>query len=110
MDPWWWAVTPLWPYLQNVGVLRALFQIIIVGVDNAGAARTDEYTYCVDPTVGQGGKADIYLDFLQETVKPIIVVSLTASSFHPCTRDLSPAEPYTSLLPVLSHVVMVGSR
>lgn len=38
----------------------------------AGAARTYEYTYDVDPTVGDGGGADLYLDFLEQTVLPFV--------------------------------------
>ena len=41
-------------------------QIMVVGVDNT-EARMDEYTYSVDPEYG-GGKGDLYLDFLSETV------------------------------------------
>lgn len=49
---------------------RAL-QIIIVGVDNT-VNRTYELTYSVDPTVGVGGGADLYLDFIQYTVLPLV--------------------------------------
>jgi len=42
-----------------------------VGVDNT-VNRTYEYTYSVDPTVGVGGGADLYLDFLQATVMPLV--------------------------------------
>jgi predicted alpha/beta superfamily hydrolase len=45
-------------------------EIIVVGVDNT-ADRTDEYTYSVDPEYG-GGKGDLYLDFLEETVIPYV--------------------------------------
>lgn len=44
---------------------------IVVGVPNMGAARLDEYSPFVDPRRG-GGKGDAYLDFLIDTVKPIV--------------------------------------
>jgi len=44
-------------------------ELIIIGVDNT-AERIDEYTYSYDPTVGEGGKGDLYLDFLEEVVIP----------------------------------------
>lgn len=46
-------------------------EVIVVGVDNT-PARIFEYTYSVDPTVGQGGGADLYLDFLRDTVLPVV--------------------------------------
>jgi predicted alpha/beta superfamily hydrolase len=44
---------------------------IIVGIPNAGVDRIREYTPFVDERVG-GGHGDAYLDFLLETVKPMI--------------------------------------
>eukprot|EP00762_Andalucia_godoyi_P003904 ANDGO_05699.mRNA.1 Uncharacterized protein YbbA len=46
-----------------------MHEIMVVAVDNT-ADRIDELTYSVDPTVGQGGKADSYLDFIVQTVVP----------------------------------------
>lgn len=46
-------------------------QIIIVGIDNT-ANRTYELTYSVDPTVGTGGGLDRYLDFMEQTVMPLV--------------------------------------
>jgi len=46
-------------------------EIIIVGVDNTDD-RINEYTYSYDNTVKSGGKGNLYLDFLQQTVVPII--------------------------------------
>ena len=43
-------------------------EIVVVGVYNT-ADRMAEYTYSVDPQYG-GGKGDIYLDFLRDTVLP----------------------------------------
>lgn len=52
-------------------VAGASREVILVGVDNT-ADRTWEYTYSYDPTVGDGGGADAYLDFLAETVVPLV--------------------------------------
>ena len=46
-------------------------EIIIVGVDNT-PDRNNEYTYSYDPSEGFGGLGDIYLDFLADTVIPVI--------------------------------------
>eukprot|EP00027_Filamoeba_sp_ATCC50430_P000952 CAMPEP_0168555228 /NCGR_PEP_ID=MMETSP0413-20121227/8214_1 /TAXON_ID=136452 /ORGANISM="Filamoeba nolandi, Strain NC-AS-23-1" /LENGTH=393 /DNA_ID=CAMNT_0008586047 /DNA_START=74 /DNA_END=1255 /DNA_ORIENTATION=+ len=46
-------------------------EIVIVGVDNT-ADRIDEYTYSYDESEGAGGKGDLYLDFLIDTVIPFI--------------------------------------
>ncbi|KNC56043.1 1 carbohydrate esterase [Thecamonas trahens ATCC 50062] len=46
-------------------------EIVLVGVDNT-AARIDEYTPSYDPSVGGGGKADTYLDFVEEIIFPLI--------------------------------------
>merc|ERR1712137_289109 len=56
-------------------------EVLIVGVYNT-PDRIDEYTYIYDPCytktilgdcVGGGGKGDLYLDFLIETVMPFII-------------------------------------
>ena len=44
---------------------------IVVGIPNAGAGRIHEYSPFVDARIG-GGKGDAYLDWLEETVKPLI--------------------------------------
>ena len=44
---------------------------IIVGIPNMGAERVDEYAPFEHPQLG-GGKGDLYVDFLAETVKPLI--------------------------------------
>eukprot|EP00026_Physarum_polycephalum_P012582 Phypoly_transcript_12904.p1 GENE.Phypoly_transcript_12904~~Phypoly_transcript_12904.p1 ORF type:complete len:355 (+),score=40.19 Phypoly_transcript_12904:86-1066(+) len=54
--------------LVNQGSME---EIIIVGVDNT-ADRIDELTYSYDASVGAGGKGDIYLNFIEQTVLPII--------------------------------------
>ncbi|MBV7537080.1 esterase [Duganella sp. sic0402] len=47
----------------------AIQPIIVVGIDNAGAQRVDEYTPCCDKQYG-GGKLDAYAAFIVDTVKP----------------------------------------
>jgi metallo-beta-lactamase class B len=56
--------------------LNALFEngddgVIVVGIDNGGAARLDEYSPWVNPSYG-GGEGDAYVDFIVETLKPYI--------------------------------------
>jgi len=46
-------------------------EIIVVGVDNT-INRTSEYTYSFNASDGGGGDGNIYLDFLVETVVPLI--------------------------------------
>lgn len=46
--------------------------LIIVGVNNAGVDRVDEYTPTKDAKVKQGGKADLYGRMLVEELKPFI--------------------------------------
>jgi len=57
--------------VDELVVEGAMQEIIIVGVDNT-MDRTNEYTYSKDPTVGEGGKGNIYLDFVVDTVVPFI--------------------------------------
>jgi predicted alpha/beta superfamily hydrolase len=49
-------------------------EAIVVGIPNAGAARTSEYSPFVDEKHG-GGRGDLYIDFLVRTVKPLIDAS-----------------------------------
>jgi predicted alpha/beta superfamily hydrolase len=46
-------------------------EAIVVGVPNTGETRLDEYSPFVDHRRG-GGSGDLYLDFLVDTVKPIV--------------------------------------
>jgi predicted alpha/beta superfamily hydrolase len=46
-------------------------EAIVVAIPNMGSARLDEYSPFRDPKMG-GGKGDLYLDFVVETLKPII--------------------------------------
>jgi len=53
--------------LVNEGLME---EIIIIGVDNT-IDRIDEYTYSVDPQYG-GGKGNLYLNYLEDTVIPLV--------------------------------------
>ncbi len=53
------------------GLAREGLEAIVVGVANRGRERIDEYAPFYDPSVG-GGKAAAYVQFLVETVKPLI--------------------------------------
>ncbi len=44
---------------------------IVVGIDNGGSERIDEYTPWVNATYG-GGQGELYIDFLINTLKPTI--------------------------------------
>ena len=46
-------------------------EVVMVGIDNACAERTNEYTYSVDATYG-GGNAAAYLAFVLDTVVPLV--------------------------------------
>jgi predicted alpha/beta superfamily hydrolase len=51
---------------------RLGYEAIVVGVPNMGAARLDEYGPFYEPALGGGGVADLYTDFLVDTLKPQI--------------------------------------
>ena len=51
---------------------RIAWPMIIVGIDNMGSARIDEYTPTRDEAKGGGGRADDYGRMLVEEVKPMI--------------------------------------
>jgi len=44
---------------------------IIVGIDNGGGSRLDEYSPWVNPQYG-GGQGDLYIDFITKTLMPAI--------------------------------------
>lgn len=46
--------------------------LIIVGIHSTGEYRTDEYTPSFAPTIGAGGKADLYGRMIVEELKPMI--------------------------------------
>ena len=51
---------------------RIAWPMIVVGIDNMGNARIDEYTPTRDESKGGGGRADDYGRMLIEEVKPLI--------------------------------------
>jgi predicted alpha/beta superfamily hydrolase len=51
---------------------RKMRPMIIVGIDNTGAARINEYTPTLDPKHKAGGRADDYATMLLEELKPLI--------------------------------------
>jgi predicted alpha/beta superfamily hydrolase len=61
-----WQVDETMDAAAEDGTVR---EAIIIGVENT-AARMAEYTPTVDSTVGDGGKADAYLDLLVKELKP----------------------------------------
>lgn len=46
-------------------------EILVVGAYNT-ADRMDEYTYIYDPSEGAGGKGDLYLDWIESTLIPLV--------------------------------------
>ena len=47
-------------------------EAIIIGIDNGGDARLDEYSPWQNNKYKKGGKGDLYLDFIVKTLKPYI--------------------------------------
>lgn len=62
-----WRVDESLNDLHNSGDYGA----IVVGIDNGGSERIDEYTYWRNPGYG-GGDGELYADFLVHTLKPHI--------------------------------------
>lgn len=46
-------------------------EVLVVGPYNT-ADRMDEYTYIYDPSEGAGGKGDLYLDWIESTLIPLV--------------------------------------
>jgi predicted alpha/beta superfamily hydrolase len=66
-----WSFAGSWRVDQAMTTAARLgFEAIVVGVANTGSARLDEYGPWLEPEIGAGGVADLYLDFLLDTVKP----------------------------------------
>jgi predicted alpha/beta superfamily hydrolase len=61
-----WQVDENMERLSHLGI-----EAIVVGIPNDGAARCDEYSPFVDPEHG-GGAGNQYLDFVAQTLKPLI--------------------------------------
>eukprot|EP01035_Chromulina_nebulosa_P021285 gene21285-27578_t len=53
-------------------------EVILVGVYNTDD-RINEYTYIYDPSENSGGKGDLYLDYIESTVIPLINETLRVS-------------------------------
>ena len=64
-----WRVDETAQALINAGKIEPL---IIVGINNAGKARIDEYTPTADEKYKMGGKADLYGRMLVEELKPFV--------------------------------------
>ncbi len=47
-------------------------EAIVVALPNMGAERLDEYSPWQDPKHHKGGRGDLYVDFIVDTVKPLI--------------------------------------
>ncbi len=47
-------------------------QAIVVGLPNMGAERSNEYSPFIDRRMKQGGQGNVYVDFIADTVKPLI--------------------------------------
>lgn len=62
-----WQVDETLRQLEQAGD----YGVIVVGIDNGGASRIDEYSPWVNPTYG-GGDGDKYIRFITETLKPHI--------------------------------------
>lgn len=62
-----WGIDESMRDLQQQGDRGA----IVVGIDNGGGERINEYSPWVNPSYG-GGKGDQYVDFLKNTLKPYI--------------------------------------
>lgn len=61
-----------WSVGEAVGwAARRGHEAIVVGIPNTGIERANEYSPFVEPGKG-GGKGDAYLDFVIDTVKPMI--------------------------------------
>lgn len=62
-----------WQVDESLNALHAKGDsgIIVVGIDNAGVKRIDEYSPWVHPQAG-GGEGEAFIDFIVETLKPYI--------------------------------------
>lgn len=64
-----WEVDESLDALVREGRLEGL---IVVGIDNAGDARLDEYSPWRDRQLGKGGRGNLYASFLVRTLKPFV--------------------------------------
>ena len=63
-----WQVDETLNTLFNAGDYGA----IVVGIDNGGGARLDEYSPWLNTEYNEGGDGDAYMTFIAETLKPYI--------------------------------------
>lgn len=57
--------------LTNLIAKHQVPPMIVVGIDNAGSDRLDEYTYVPDPKYG-GGQGKVYADLLLNHIQPFV--------------------------------------
>lgn len=76
-----WQVPEAMNAAANDGRFR---EAIVIGVENAGGARIDEYTPTVDAQYG-GGRGDLYLRMLIEELKPKVDAELRTLNDAPNT-------------------------
>ncbi len=62
-----WSIDESMLDIENDGLTKA----IVVGIDNGGGSRIDEYSPWVNSQYG-GGEGDEYMDFMVNTLKPYI--------------------------------------
>lgn len=58
---------------------------IVVGIDNGGQHRINEYGPWLNTQYNQGGQGDFYMDFIVETLKPYIDANFRTKSQAPYT-------------------------
>ena len=61
-----------WKLKYTLDKVMTSKQIIVVGIDNGGDNRLNEYAPFQNKRNGQGGEAGIFLEFIVETLKPSI--------------------------------------
>lgn len=71
--------------LDQMIIGGSMRSIVVAAFDNT-PNRTDEYTYSRDPSVGDGGEGNLYLDFLEKEGRPWLLQGplsgITPSSSH----------------------------
>ncbi len=62
-----------WEVDESLNILHTLgdYGIIVVGIDNGGVDRINEYSPWVNPSYG-GGQGDEYMEFIKQYLKPYI--------------------------------------
>jgi predicted alpha/beta superfamily hydrolase len=75
-----------WHVDETLNTLHAQgdFGAIVIGIENGGGLRIDEYSPWINPNYG-GGEGDLYAQFIAETLKPYVDANyrtLTSSNFN----------------------------